>query len=77
MVYWWTDNGGIRAPGACWLDYWNGSNYVSVPNPAGLGVSLNQYNTTTFTPVTTDRVRLTIHFRGGFHGHSGMEGLRR
>ena len=58
MVYWWTDNGGIRAPGACWLDYWNGSNYVSVPNPAGLGVSLNQYNTTTFTPVTTDRVRL-------------------
>ena len=25
-VYWWTDNGGIMAPSACWLDYWNGSN---------------------------------------------------
>lgn len=62
-VYWWTDNGGIRAPAASWLDYWNGSNYVSVPNPVGLGVALNQYNTTTFTPVTTDRLRL--RFRAG------------
>src|SRR6187401_829074 len=34
-VYWWTDNGGIMAPSACWLDYWTGSNYVSVPNPVG------------------------------------------
>jgi len=57
-VYWWTDNGGIMAPSASWLDYWTGSNYVSVPNPVGLGVALNQYNNTTFTPVTTDRLRL-------------------
>ncbi|MGC3956582.1 MAG: hypothetical protein QM813_00985 [Verrucomicrobiota bacterium] len=63
QVYWWTDNGGILAPAASWLDYWNGSNYVSVPNPVGLGVALNQYNTTTFTPVTTDRLRL--RFRAG------------
>ncbi len=62
-VYWWTDNGGIMAPAASWLDYWNGSNYVSVPNPVGLGVALNQYNVTTFTPVTTDRLRL--RFRAG------------
>jgi hypothetical protein len=62
-VYWWTDNGGIMPPAACWLDYWNGSNYVSVPNPVGLGVALNQYNITTFTPVTTDRLRL--RFRSG------------
>lgn len=57
-VYWWTDNGGIQAPSACWLEYWNGSNYVSVLNPVGLGVALNHYNTTTFSPVTTDRLRL-------------------
>jgi len=64
-VYWWTDNGGIMAPSACWLDYWNGSNYVSVPNafPGGFGVALNKYNITTFGPVTTDRVRL--RFRAG------------
>jgi hypothetical protein len=60
-VYWWTDNGGIMAPSACWLDYWNGSNYVSVPNPVGLGVALNRYNVTTFTPVTTDRLRLRFN----------------
>ena len=57
-VYWWTDNGGILAPSACWLDYWNGSNYVSVPNPIGLGVGLNSYQNTIFTPVITDRLRL-------------------
>ena len=57
-VYWWTDNGGIMAPSSSGLDYWNGTNYVPVPNPVGLGVALNQYNITTFTPVTTDRLRL-------------------
>ena len=58
QAYWWTDNGGIMPPSACWLDYWDGTNYVPVPNPAGLGVALNRYNTTSFTPVTTDRLRL-------------------
>ncbi|MGN6556174.1 MAG: DUF5695 domain-containing protein [Verrucomicrobiota bacterium] len=57
-VYWWTDGGGIMPPSACRLKYWNGSSFVSVANVSGLGLALNQYNTTTFTPVTTTRLRL-------------------
>jgi uncharacterized protein len=57
-VYWWQDNQGIYAPTNCWLQYWNGSTFVNVANPVGLGVVLNKYNTTTFTAVTTTKLRL-------------------
>jgi len=68
-VYWWRDNTdpaevGIHVPSACWLEYWDGSNHVSVPNPVGLGVALDQYNTTTFSPVITDRLRLKFASSG-------------
>ncbi|UJF35475.1 Ig-like domain-containing protein [Paenibacillus hexagrammi] len=59
-VYWWTDNGGILAPTASKLQYWDGSAFVDVPNGSGNGVELNKYNTTTFSPVTTTKLRLTM-----------------
>jgi len=59
-VYWFDDNQGIDLPASCAFKYWNGSSWVSVSNPVGLGVLGNQYNTTTFTPVTTTRIRLEI-----------------
>jgi DUF1680 family protein len=59
-VYWWADGQGIAAPSSCYLQYWNGSGFVNVNNPIGLGVALNQYNYTTFTPVTTTKLRLYI-----------------
>jgi hypothetical protein len=59
-VYWWTDGGGIQMPTASRLDYWNGSNWVPVPNGVGFGVLPDRYNTTTFDPVKTDRIRMTI-----------------
>ena len=67
-VYWWQDNQGIYAPASCSVQYWNGSNFVPVGNPSGLGVALNQFNTTTFDPVTTTRLRLLI--QSDTAGHS-------
>ncbi len=67
-VYWWQDNQGIYAPASCGLQYWNGTGFVPVGHPAGLGVALNQFNTTTFDPVTTTRLRLLI--QSDTAGHS-------
>ena len=63
-VYWWQDGAGIYAPAACRLKYWDGSNFVLVQNPVGLGVALNQYNTTTFTTVTSTKFRLEFDSDG-------------
>jgi DUF1680 family protein len=67
-VYWWADGAGIAAPSSCSLQYWNGTSFVPVNNPVGLGVALNQYNTTTFTPITTTRLRLYIVPSGATSG---------
>ena len=67
-VYWWLDNQGIYAPVACSLQYWDGNSFVPVSNPSGLGVALNQFNTTIFDPVTTTRLRLL--FQSDTAGHS-------
>ena len=50
----------LRAPKACRVLYWNGSGYIPVSNPRGLGIAADGFNTTTFDPVSTDRLRLEI-----------------
>lgn len=59
-VYWFADGEGIDVPVSCSVQYWNGSAWVNVSNPSGLGVKANQYNKTTFTPVTTNKIRLLM-----------------
>lgn len=62
-VYWFRDisgGGAIDVPASCAIKYWNGSSWGEVSNPVGLGVSANTYNTTTFTPVTTTKIRLQM-----------------
>jgi len=59
-VYWFDDDQGIDLPASCSIQYWNGSAWVNVANPVGLGILGNQYNTTTFTPVTTTKLRLNM-----------------
>ena len=63
-VYWWQDGQGIYAPSACRLKYWDGTNFVLVPDPVGLGVVLNQYNTTMFDAVSSTRFRLEFDSDG-------------
>jgi DUF1680 family protein len=59
-VYWWADGRGVHAPKASRLLYWDGNAFVPVANAAGLGVAVNQYNTTTFDEVRTSKLRLEI-----------------
>ena len=59
-VYWWVDGAGIGLPASYRVLYWNGSDFVPVANPSGLGVAANVFNTTTFDPVHTNRLRLEL-----------------
>lgn len=59
-VYWFKDNGGIDVPSSYKIKYWTGSAWIDVQNAVGLGTSINQYNTTTFTPVTTTSLRIEM-----------------
>ncbi|WP_079409464.1 DUF5695 domain-containing protein [Paenibacillus ferrarius] len=59
-IYWFDDDQGIDLPASYTLQYWNGTAWVNVGSPSGLGIVANQYNTTTFTPVSTTKIRLNI-----------------
>ncbi|MCX5646400.1 MAG: glycoside hydrolase family 127 protein [Phycisphaerae bacterium] len=59
-VYWWADGRGVHAPKACRLLTWDGNAFVPVDNPSGLGVAVNQYNTTSFDEVRTSKLKLEI-----------------
>ncbi|MDQ0874886.1 hypothetical protein QFZ77_003545 [Paenibacillus sp. V4I3] len=70
-IYWFDDDQGIDLPASYTLQYWNGTAWVNVGSPSGLGVTANQYNTTTFTPVSTTKIRLNITAKSTFS--SGIE----
>ncbi len=65
-VYWFDDDQGIDLPASYTIQYWNGSAWANVGSPSGLGVLGNQYNSTTFTPVSTDKIRLNITAKSGY-----------
>jgi DUF1680 family protein len=65
-VYWWSDGAGISLPKACRLKYWNGSEFVPVSNPSGLGVAGNQFNISTFDEVRTSKLRLEMDSDGDY-----------
>src|ERR1051326_4845865 len=65
-VYWWADGAGIALPKTCRVKYWNGSEFVPVSNPSGLGVQGNQFNTTTFDQVRTSKLRLEMDSDGSY-----------
>ena len=53
-------NGGVKRPQSWFIQYWDGSGWVDLPNASGYPTTLNGYNTTTFDPVTTTRLRATM-----------------
>lgn len=65
-TYWFDDDQGIDLPASCQVQYWTGSGYANVPNQSGCGVAGNAYNVTTFSPVSTTRLRLNITSRTGY-----------
>ena len=70
-VYWAVDRLRPAAiPGSRWprilvpqryrILYWNGSEFVAVSKPQGLGVAEDTFNATTFDPVKTSKLRLEV-----------------
>lgn len=59
-IYWWNYNGALRLPLSYRLQYWNGNEFVPVKNAAGLGLSNNQYNSTSFDEIKTTKLRLEL-----------------
>ena len=66
QVYFFDDNQGIDMPSSWKLQYWNGSSYVDVPGASGYPIAHHQYNTVTFDPVTTTRLRVVLNSNGGY-----------
>ncbi|MEO6084756.1 MAG: hypothetical protein ABIQ18_16765 [Umezawaea sp.] len=64
-TYWFDDDQGIDLPASCRVQYWNGSAYVAVPGQSACGVAGNTYNSTTFSAVSTTRLRLEITSKTG------------
>ena len=53
--YWQT-----KTPVSYRILYWNGSDFVPVPNARGLGIAENTFNSTVFDEVKTDKLRLEV-----------------
>jgi DUF1680 family protein len=50
----------IKTPQSYRILYWNGNDLVPVAQPQGLGASPDMFNSTTFEPVSTRRLRLEV-----------------
>lgn len=65
-TYWFDDNLGIDLPASCQVQYWNGSAYVNVAGQSACGTAAHTFNVTTFTPVSTTRLRLSITSKANY-----------
>ncbi len=65
-VYWWDDHQGVRLPAACRVKFWDGDSFVEVENIGHALVKADQFNTLTFKPVTTSKLRLEMDGNGTF-----------
>jgi hypothetical protein len=50
----------LAAPESYRILYWNGTGFVPVSQPQGLGVALDTFNATTFGPVKTSKLRIEV-----------------
>lgn len=65
-LFLWDYHGVYALPQAYRISYWNGSEFVAVANPKGLGLENGQFNTTTFDPVETTRLRVEVDSAAAF-----------
>ncbi|MFD1365417.1 DUF6055 domain-containing protein [Actinoplanes sichuanensis] len=64
QTYFFDDGNGVRLPASWRLQYWTGTAYADVPKASGYARAANAYNTVTFTPVTTTRLRFVLRASG-------------
>jgi DUF1680 family protein len=57
-IFWWDWEGTLSLPQAYRISYWNGTAFVPVNNPQGLGFAVAEYNKTTFDEVETTKLRI-------------------
>jgi hypothetical protein len=72
-IYFWDDhpagaNEGVAPPASWTLEYWNGSDWLPVPNATAYTTDLGRFNEVRFDTVTTARLRATFRASGG-DGH--------
>jgi len=69
-VYWFDDtgHGECRVPQSCRVMWRDGAQWKSAPGETGVPVAKDTFNTASFTPVTTDAVRLEVQLQNGFSG---------
>lgn len=65
-LYWFKDGAGIDVPSSYKIKYWNGSSWVEVSNASGLGNAANQYNSTSFNPITTNAIMIEMNSNGSY-----------
>ena len=65
-IYFWSDGSGVLPPASWTIQYWNGSAFVPVTGASGYGTKLDTFNSVTFQPVTTTRLRAV--FDTGYTG---------
>ena len=65
-LYWFKDGAGIDVPSSYKIKYWNGSSWVEVSNASGLGNVANQYNSTSFSPITTNAIMVEMNSNGSY-----------
>lgn len=75
-VYWFDDTGAgaCKVPESWTLMYQDGETWKPVENASAYGVAKDQYNVTTFTPVTAGALRIEVKLREGASG--GMQEWR-
>ncbi|WP_229073302.1 OmpL47-type beta-barrel domain-containing protein [Actinoplanes sp. DH11] len=76
-VKFWRDAGpgtgdGVAAPDGWGLQYWDGTAWQDVTGASGYGTSTTAFNTVSFDPVTTSRLRATIRANGNGTTYSAV-----
>jgi DUF1680 family protein len=59
-LYFWADGQGVGLPSSYRVSYWNGSAFVPVSHPNGLGIASNGFNSTIFDEIKTDKLRVEM-----------------
>ena len=57
-VFWWDWEGTYQLPQSYRITYWNGTDFVPVNNPKGLGFAVAEYNKTSFDEIETTMLRI-------------------
>jgi hypothetical protein len=65
-VFLWDYQEGFPLPLNYRVKYWDGNEFKAVDNATGLGLKNGEFNTTTFDPVTTTRLRIEVDSASAF-----------